>query len=649
LPLERDLLISTQQVRPSCTRYLAKLELISWSTHNIFDEVGFDIGIGPGSESEADIISVELEDFEVIDMAANRGTDGARNSNMSSNQTSSRGGGGGPGYYYAFANSAGGGVGANASNFRGFNNTFAFEATDDGANDEDERVWELPRMDDRMGSSSSRSSDYASSPRSAGDPSPRLPTIPIGPSMNMYDFPANYHHPHQHQLQNSSSHRGSSGSASRVPYHGSPYLAGAAHHQQLQQDRHVAGAFGLPAAAVNSGRSVTLSSSSLDGGGNGWAECGDFISFDLGEFERSAFLALEQHGGVSHGVPAVYASSAPSQISSARDFFAAAHASLPLSAQNMPALTIVGDDVLAGNDNSSSGSESSHTGRKGATAGKRKAKRRATTDAGGSSDSKSRNGSKATAEGKFRAKRSRSNDESRVDFTQFPTFGFSVNDYSFEGAGGSGIVSSHGSASDLSIYGATTSATTNDSPTPQGTAGSKTASPVPDGDAEVLGFINSILLPLGEGDFEALDAAVSRVCASDCILRTQKLKSGSSPTVDKVVPRQEISSYFKSVVDRYPDCSWHVETTKIRKGKPRSVVSSFNFKGTYLASVRNKFDAIFSPSNAEYTEQLLTENPNANLAISAIGTFILTLNKDRTVSLLDIVYLAEATASKCDD
>jgi hypothetical protein len=233
--------------------------------------------------------------------------------------------------------------------------------------------------------------------------------------------------------------------------------------------------------------------------------------------------------------------------------------------------------------------------------------------------------------------------------TQFPTFGFSVNDYSFEGAGGSGIVSSHGSASDLSIYGATTSATTNDSPTPQGTAGSKTASPVPDGDAEVLGFINSILLPLGEGDFEALDAAVSRVCASDCILRTQKLKSGSSPTVDKVVPRQEISSYFKSVVDRYPDCSWHVETTKIRKGKPRSVVSSFNFKGTYLASVRNKFDAIFSPSNAEYTEQLLTENPNANLAISAIGTFILTLNKDRTVSLLDIVYLAEATASKCDD
>ena len=63
----------------------------------------------------------------------------------------------------------------------------------------------------------------------------------------------------------------------------------------------------------------------------------------------------------------------------------------------------------------------------------------------------------------------------------------------------------------------------------------------------------------------------------------RKVKYPGGPVV-KVVPRDQLVAFFIALIDAVPDCVWRIEDTKLLKGRPRSVSSSFIKTGNALSN-----------------------------------------------------------------
>ena len=96
---------------------------------------------------------------------------------------------------------------------------------------------------------------------------------------------------------------------------------------------------------------------------------------------------------------------------------------------------------------------------------------------------------------------------------------------------------------------------------------------------EILSYGSSFFRCLNNLDFETLNDLMTRIVVPECSL---KIYCPPDTLPKKVVPRESISEYFKFLSEAIPDALWRVEDTKLRKGKPRTVVSNFNRSGTLI-------------------------------------------------------------------
>ena len=93
---------------------------------------------------------------------------------------------------------------------------------------------------------------------------------------------------------------------------------------------------------------------------------------------------------------------------------------------------------------------------------------------------------------------------------------------------------------------------------------------------EVLSYCSTFFRCLNSLDFVALNELMQRTVVAECSF---KLYISPDTLPRKVVPRDAISEYFKILSDAIPDALWRVEGTRLRKGKPRTVISDFSRSG----------------------------------------------------------------------
>lgn len=93
---------------------------------------------------------------------------------------------------------------------------------------------------------------------------------------------------------------------------------------------------------------------------------------------------------------------------------------------------------------------------------------------------------------------------------------------------------------------------------------------------EVLNYTSAFMRAMNVGDFEGLNNLMLRTVVPECVF---KLYFAPNTFPSKIIPRDSISYYFRVLNDAIPDALWKIEDTRLRQGKPRTVISTFTRSG----------------------------------------------------------------------
>ena len=93
---------------------------------------------------------------------------------------------------------------------------------------------------------------------------------------------------------------------------------------------------------------------------------------------------------------------------------------------------------------------------------------------------------------------------------------------------------------------------------------------------EVLSYGSTFFRFLNNLDFEGVGAIIDRYLLPDCSFKIY-CSPDTLPRV--IVPKSSVCEYFKILSDAVPDALWRVEGTRLRQGKPRTVISDFSRSG----------------------------------------------------------------------
>jgi hypothetical protein len=96
---------------------------------------------------------------------------------------------------------------------------------------------------------------------------------------------------------------------------------------------------------------------------------------------------------------------------------------------------------------------------------------------------------------------------------------------------------------------------------------STTVSPEPQIPPEVASYFTNFILAYNRGSVTEMQAILDRICADNCVLRAiiVNFDDSAKPFTDREVQRQDILSYFKAIIDAFPDSYWRCQPARIRK------------------------------------------------------------------------------------
>ena len=93
---------------------------------------------------------------------------------------------------------------------------------------------------------------------------------------------------------------------------------------------------------------------------------------------------------------------------------------------------------------------------------------------------------------------------------------------------------------------------------------------------EVLSFVGTLFRHLNNLDFESFEILMHRSIVPECTIKTY----WSPDTLPRtIIPRDSFCGFVQKLSDAIPDALWAVQNTKLRIGKPRTVISNFHRSG----------------------------------------------------------------------